>query len=250
MTSSSVLETVTIDGREVSLPVEVRDASVGSATFTADVDALARALPEGLVPFVWRPGRGVVVLAFVRYFDNDLGSYDEVAVCYAARRVEDPGTSPIVAGLRDPRAADVGAYIAHLPVSQEFSRAAGVGIWGYPKTVDDLDLRFRVRVAGGRWCRDGREVLRLTVPWGGRRTAPETSLSTFSLLDGRLHETAFTTSGEGLRAGVGGARLELGDHPIADELRALRLSRHALMSSSVREVRGSFSAPRPSSVAQ
>jgi hypothetical protein len=237
-------DAVTIQGTEVALPVEVRDASVGSATFTADLDAVARALPDGLIPFVWRPGRGIVVLAFVRYFDNDLGAYDEVAVCYAVRPAP-AGTSPVAAGLRDPRGRKVGAYIAHLPVSEEFSRAAGVGIWGYPKTVDDLDLRFRDRIAGGRWRRDGREVLRLVVPWGGHRPVPETSLSTFSVLDGRLHETAFTTRGEGLRAGVGGARLELGDHPIADELRALRLSRHAVMSSSVREVRGSFSAPRP-----
>jgi hypothetical protein len=237
-------ETVTIQGRQVALPVEVRDASVGSATFTGDTDAIGRLLPEGLVPVVWRPGRGIVVLAFVRYFDNDLGAYDEVAVCYAVRPAP-AGASPIAAGLRDPLGRGAGAYIAHLPVSEEFSRDAGVGIWGYPKTVDDLDLRFRDRVAGGRWSRDGREILRLTVPWGGRRPVPETSLSTFSVLDGRLHETAFTTRGEGLRAGVGGARLELGDHPLADELRSLRLSRHALMSSSVRRVQGTFSAPRP-----
>jgi hypothetical protein len=237
-------ETVTIQGQRVALPVRVRDASVGSATFTGDVDAIGRGLPAGLVPYVWRPGRGIVVLAFVRYFDNDLGSYDEVAVCYAARPAG-PGVSALAAGLRDPRGREAGAYIAHLPVSEEFTCAAGIGIWGYPKSLDDLDLRFRDRVAGGRWARDGREILRLTVPWGGRRPVPETSLSTFSVLDGRLHETAFTTRGEGLRAGVGGARLELGDHPIADELRELRLSRHALMSSSVRRVEGSFSAPRP-----
>jgi hypothetical protein len=235
---------VTIQGHEVSLPVRVHDAAVGSATFTGDVDAIGRLLPDGLVPFVWRPGRGVVVIAFVRYRSNYLGAYDEVAVCLAARRAEE-GVSPTVAGLRDPRARDVGAYIAHLPVSEAFSRDAGVGIWGYPKTLDDLDLRFSDRVAGGRWSRDGQEILRLRVPWGGSRPVPETQLATYSMLDGRVHETAFTTSGDGLRAGPGGARLELGTHRIADELRGLRLSRHALFTSSIREVRGSFGAPRP-----
>ena len=234
---------VTVAGQPVALPVRVHDALVGAATFTADLGAVAAALPDGLVPAVWRPGRGLVVLAFVRYVDNDLGSYDEVAVCYPARR--DDGTSPLRAGLDDPLARRVGAYVAHLPVTEEFSRAAGVGIWGFPKTLDELDLRFRVRVAGARWARDGREILRLKVPFGGSRPVPETSLATYTVHEGRLHETAFTTSGEGLRAGPGGARLELGDHPIADELRGLGLSRHALMTSSIRRVRGSFSAPVP-----
>ena len=51
------------------------------------------------------------------------------------------------------------------------------------------------------------------------------------------------TSTTGTRTRIGGARLTLGDHPIADELRSLQLGRHALMSSSVDRITMRFENP-------
>ncbi|MGH2758054.1 MAG: hypothetical protein ACRDKJ_00655 [Actinomycetota bacterium] len=44
------------------------------------------------------------------------------------------------------------------------------------------------------------------------------------------------------RARLGGAKLELGPHPIADELRTLGLPKRALMTSTLRRMQAEFGA--------
>lgn len=218
------MATYEIDGEQVGLPVHVGDAVVGSATFAADADAVGEALPDGLVP-TRVAGRAMAVVAVCRYRENDLGPYDEVAVCLLC---EPAGGGP------------KGAYVAHLPVSAAFSQQAGQQIWGFPKTLDDLDVRIGRRAMGGRWARDGELIAQLTVPYGGGRTVGRRSLTAYTNKDGRPHAVEFAVEGQGMRAGIGGARLELGSHPVAERLRRLGLSRHALMTSSLRTVQGDF----------
>jgi hypothetical protein len=79
---------------------------------------------------------------------------------------------------------------------------------------------------------------------------PSGAPPTYSLADGVLRRTAWTTSAEGTGGRIGGTTLILGDHPMAHELRSLGLPRRALFSSSSRQMRASFAAaevvtPRP-----
>lgn len=235
--------TYEVAGRRVRLPLTVGRCRCGLAAFTADAGALTERLPAGLVPFAWRPGRGVVMLSLVDYRDNPLGDYDELVVATAVRR-DRPGPGRPGRGalsrLRSLLSGPDGVFVHHMPVDQAFTREAGETIWGYPKTHDRLRIVTTAGRAGARWWQDGRLVLELGVPRGGRLPVPPGRGATFSLKDGRLHRTRLTARGRGARLGPGGASLTLGDHPVADGLRALKLSAGAVATAWAERVRMRF----------
>ena len=155
-------------------------------------------------------GRAVCSLAFIDYRDNDLGQYHEVAVAFLVRPHDG--------------SKGVGAYIHQLPVDGEFTCEAGRTIWGFPKFIAEAPISER---DGGRSVQlheGGRSILALSI---GRRPLPmpgrEATANAYSFLDGVLRCTPWTVRPTGVRGGPGGAALELGDHPIADELRSLGL---------------------------
>ena len=94
-----------------------------------------------------------------------------------------------------------------------------------PKTVDEIEFDTTGDRARCVWDKDGQNVLKISMPIGGRRDFPEQMLSTYSYIDGVLHETRFASSAANLGVRMGGVRLALGAHPIADELRARGLNR-------------------------
>ena len=136
-------------------------------------------------------------------------------------------------------------WIWKLPVDQTFTCEAGRGIWGFPKTVeqivfDDVGEHRRHRLA-----MDGREVLAFTAERGGRRRLPDMEMVTYSWIDGRLHRTRFVSGAEGVGIRLGGAVLTLGDHPLADELRGLGLPARPLMTVWMEHSHARFAAPEP-----
>ena len=226
------MSTYDVAGRQVALPVEVREATAMTAMFVTSADAVRDVVDgTGLAPAVLPGGRALAILAAIHYVDNDLGAYDEVALAFP---VEPPAPT-------EPR----GAYIHRLPVNGEFTCAAGRRIWGFPKWVCDIDVAVDER-GGTCELRDGGElVMRLETR---RRPFPLPSrpaeLTAYSYLDGVVRRTPFTSRSERVRGGPGGARLEVGlRHPMARELRALGLPRRALASSTVGLLRASFGAP-------
>lgn len=227
------MTSVTVAGREVSFPVEVRDARTWMASFAVPAGPLAELIGySGLEPAAIAPGRGLVTLAFVRYTDGDLGRYHEMAVAALVRR---PGAR---------RRTQVGVFIHRLPVDGVFTCEAGRVMWGFPKFIADLSV---VEGAAGRatctLSHDGAHVLTLEAGSGVPSPTGGTALDAYSWSDGTLRRTEWSLRPSGSRLRVGGVRLELGSHPIADELRDLGLPRRALTSGSVRRVRMSFLAP-------
>ncbi len=243
-TSESVpAASVTILGRRVTLPVEVRDASAGAAVFPARSSVAQGLLPDGLTALRIAPFVTPVVLVMVDYRDNDLGDYNEAGIVIPC--VPTRAGLPVVTTLQDVRAGRAGAYIHRLPVNQEFTCAAGNGIWGYPKTVDEVEIDATGDVARCTWRADGEFVWELSVRTGGTKDAPPSTASTYSVVDGRLVATPFTSSSTGLRFGAGGGRVVLGDHPIADEVSSLLWTTRSLTSSWIGHMEASFGAPVP-----
>jgi len=127
-----------VDGVTIAMPVEVRAARQAAATFLVPHAAAVAVFGEcGLNP-TNRSGKSIVSVALVDYTDNDLGSYKELALAVV---VDDaPGTPPTPKG-------SVSTLIHRLPVSEQFTCAAGRGIWGFPKWVADLRVDFNERGA-------------------------------------------------------------------------------------------------------
>ncbi len=231
-----------IQGEQVRLPCHVEHARAGLALMAADADAVAADLPPGLVPVQTRPGRTIVALMGVQYVDNPLGDYDEGVVASVVRPGHDDDA---LASLQDVLRGRHGVFVHHMPVSQSFTREAGERIWGFPKTVDTLDWRMSDRRAGLRWATDEGEVVELTVPRGGRLPVPSQTSHAFTLHDGVVWRTRLTMHGRGLRVGLGGGRVRLGTHPIADRLRGWGLGSRSVASAWIEHATMDFGPAEP-----
>ena len=225
-----------IAGRTVIMPVVVRDASAGTAMFDVDAAAAQALLPGDDFRVVESaPGRAQLVLAAIDYRDNDLGDYLEVGVTLFV----------------EPRAGDggeAGTFITRLPVDQDFTCVAGRTIWGFPKTVEDITIAYKDDSVITTLRMDGELVLRLTLPRGGADRMPQMEMTTYTYLDGAPHATAFSQGGAGSQVVVGGegVELELGTHPVADELAALGLPTQPIVLSTWTEhMQATFGTPTP-----
>src|SRR5258706_7495434 len=124
-------------GREVTLPVVVRDASSTAATYLVSAAAARKLLPGNELDVVEVfPGQALFSIACIDYVDNDLGDYHEVCI---ALFVHPRGNGPLVPYLGnvvDFFRNRLGTYILHLPVDPTFTRDGGLGILGAPETVE------------------------------------------------------------------------------------------------------------------
>lgn len=240
-----------IQGERVGLPVRIREAAMASAMFAVPAGAAREVVSySGLDVAEPLPGRAVCSLAFVRYVDGDLGPYHEFAVAFLVRP---PGAAPPSGALGRLRGmAGASAFIHWLPVDQEFTLEAGRTIWGFPKEIADIPMHIDGRVKRCAVRFGGRTAIELAVrpgvPVPGSPTAA--GLDAYSCLDGVTRRTPWTVTPSGLRMRPGGAKVVLGDHPVADELRRLGLHRaRALATSTAGHLTMSFEAaedvPRP-----
>jgi hypothetical protein len=221
-----------IQGRRVVLPAVVRDASAGTAMFVVPAGGVRALVPSAFEIALVAPGQTQVVLGFVDYRDNDLGEYHEAMIAFFVRPAGRPGAD--------------GTWIYKLPVDQSFTRDAGATIWGFPKTIERIDVAYTDTRATATLVMDGRTVFTLGVP---RTTAgdasPDVEMVTYTMLDGKPAAIPFTQGGDGFALGTDptAVRLELGTHPIADELRALGLPCPAAMTTWTERMRGAWRAP-------
>jgi hypothetical protein len=233
----------TIQGEEVTIPVEVRDASAHMASFLVPAAAAQDLIGySGLEVAEPMPGRAVCTLAFMRYLDGDLGPYHELAVAFLVRHKGMEAASAFT------RSAEVvrgflGAFIHQLPVNQAFTLEAGRGIWGFPKFLADIDLDLAGPLARCTLRHDGDFVLSLAIRPGVSLPARGSSVDAYSHADGVLRRTAWSMTPRGVRGRPGGATLVLGDHPLAKELVSLGLPRRAAFTSTIDHVRMQFQAP-------
>jgi len=239
--SSPPPPTYLIQGREVTMPCHVRDASSGAATYLVR-SAPARALvPEAFELAEIAPGRTILSLAIIDYRDNDLGDYNEVSITFFVRPRGAPKGIPYLGTLLDFFRQRLGTYIYKLPVNQSFTCEAGRTIWGFPKTVERIDIEHGADSSRCRLDMDGQPVLDLTLPRGGDKEMPDREMVTYTLINGVPHSTRSTMGGSGFGVfGGGRARLELGGHPVAQDLRRLGLPKKPLMCAWTEHMRARF----------
>jgi hypothetical protein len=219
-----------IQGQTVAIPAVVRDASSGTAMYMVDAQAAQKLCPDAFEVVEAAPGQTQLTLVIVDYRDNDLGDYDEVGIVFFVRPTGQPD-------------AVVGSYIYKLPVNQSFTCEAGFKIWGFPKTVEEIDFDYADTSATCKLSMGGQHVLTLTVPRGGDGATPDTPAVGYTMIEGVAHQNEFVRGGKGEQTlpGGDGVVLELGNHAIAGELRALGLETAApILSAWSEHMTGSF----------
>jgi hypothetical protein len=140
----------------------------------------------------------------------------------------------------------VATYIHRLPVSQSFTCHAGRGIWGFPKWVAPMSVRFDGSTVTGSL--DGEITIRLRrgpIPVPAR---PLTMACYSNDEAGSLLRTEWVTNNRStrLRFGRGAAQVTVtGDGPFAQDLRTLGFPRKPVLSMVAAEMRATFGAPTP-----
>ena len=201
-----------IQGRRLTLPVRITDASAASATYLVRTSAASRLVAGTGLSLVSVAGRTPLVLGFITYRAGDLGSYHEVAVALLARHRR-----------------RTGSYIRQMPVTETFTLEAGRALWGLPKWLARAELDITGRAATCRLSADsGALVLTAalrTLPWRIPLTVPG-ALTALAPYGDRVLASRLRGRIGGVRFGFRDATVELGaGHPMADELRATGLPR-------------------------
>lgn len=217
-------ETVDIDGHRVEVPIRYHRTDAYLAVFSADTDAVRAMLPSRrLHPVRLGRGRAAVGVMSYNYLETGVGAYGEIGI--AAMCTLDRPRTPLTPLLRESRDPSFGAFVWHLPVTTRIARDAGRAIWGYPKFVADMAFEERPEVRQVTMREGGRDILRVRVRRRGRPITETNPLVTFTEHDGEMIRTVIATRAvHQLGLGRNQGHLELGDHPVADELRSLDIS--------------------------
>ena len=155
-----------------------RDASSASATFLVNATAAREMLPcPELDVIEVLPGRALFSIACIDYVDNDLGDYHEVSLALFVRERGQGPLVPYLGEVVDFFRNRLATWIWHLPVDQSFTRDAGEGIWGFPKTIQQIDFTDTESTRRCRLVMDGRHVLTYTAGRGGRRASCASTMS-------------------------------------------------------------------------
>ncbi|OBF16578.1 acetoacetate decarboxylase family protein [Mycobacterium sp. ACS4331] len=227
----------TIQGTVLTMPVRIHRADNRVAMFTVPLAAAQKMIDySGLEAYPFLPGKAVVMLMLVRYHDGDLGKYHEFGTAVMV--------NPRGADLKGPAAfGSAAAFIHHLPVNQGFTLEAGRSIWGFPKIMADFTVRedrgFDFDVSENGQLIAGIEF-GAGLPLPSRLTSAPRTMTQYSHLDGVTREIVSEMRNYGMRVRLGGARLRLGSHPYADELRALGLPKRAFATQSSANVEMTF----------
>jgi acetoacetate decarboxylase len=190
------------------------DWTMIAADFCAPMAAVRGILPSDRLEPI-RVGSGVakVSLMAMEYRQtNSLAPYNEFGVLI-----------PALYEGEDTDSALPGFYVYHLPVTSQQACDGGIKGYGFPKFVAQIDFdvaghmqRCHVRAAG-------QDIITLEV--AQLASAPQSwDFYCFTVKDNHLLRTLVKVQGQtGTSTVKGGARHTLGDHPIAEEVRALNI---------------------------
>lgn len=237
---SAAATSYTIQGREVRLPVEVRDATAAVAYYLVSAAPAQRLIDHtGLRVAQVLPSRTICTIGVMHYKDNDLGRYLEIGVTFFVRE-RGQRSVPLLSTWLGLARGGLAAYIHRLPVDGAFTCEAGQTIWGFPKFVTEIELSEQNGFETAVLRADGQHVLTQRMRMGGTRSFGEREQISYACRDGVLYRTPSLMSGEQVGARLGGATLELGTPAMADELRSLGLPKSAVFSTYIGRMRGVF----------
>jgi hypothetical protein len=211
--------------REMLVPVFYQQVMSLGAMFLASWEGLRVMLPSPrMFPLRVMPGRGVLYLSALEYGATDIGPYNEFAVMIPFT-FDKP--SPMFTGFLRQAPAEPYAYVHHLPVTTEIAMSAGIEFAGYPKFLATIDFEHEGDWIHCRLAEDDRHILTLSGRKPPLQSAPRDRAHLFTTRNGRLLRSEAINSERrlGESRDSSDVRLELGDHPIGQELKALNIGR-------------------------
>ena len=219
---------------------------------SASLEAVREMLPSSDLHPVRLPGERAII--YVSSLRHDIFSangvdglamlpYGEVLVGALVTRRPAPPILPLIAPAASGMAA--GAFVLHLPVTHRAARDAGRGL-GYPKFTADMVLEDSIETVRMDLSEGGHRILTHTVRPAGQATVVGKPVTLYSSHEGQLLEQRVPRFGLYRRRwGRSGGQLDLGDHQVSEELRALEIDPQPFMAGYWTATRLSMPGPHP-----
>jgi len=159
-----------------------------------------------------------------QYGDCDLGPYNEVAIGFP---ITIDKVSPMFTGLLRKFPEIPKVYIHRLPVTTEVARDAGVEFANFPKFLADIIFEKKNGSFNCYLAEAQHHILTLTVRELPVQPAARSYLHIITFRQDRILRLEFILGErhQALSRKRAHVHLELGDHPVAQELRSLDLGR-------------------------
>jgi len=206
-------------GGRIRFPVRCYDYSMIVAAFPAPAEKVQKVLPSNkMKPVEIMPDTAAVALVATEYGRiDDFAPYNEfvimVSVMYEADNA--PGLH--------------GYYVLHQPVTTEEARGRGVEIYGYPKFKAEISFEDVAEIRRCHVRADGRDIITLEV----KKLVTEPlswDMYFYTVKSRQLLRSLVQGQGQ---QGVSGDREDasytLGNHPIAEGLRALGMDKLSVL---------------------
>ena len=203
---------VTVEGVELSVPLEVQAAVSIVAAYRVDPEVSQTIIQDsGFKVRVGDDGLAGLAIVGMSYLQSVFGKYNEIGIVFDVENL---------ANDENP------TYIKWLPVTGEFTCAVGQQVWGFPKWVTDLRYTIFGEQSQVEWYENQALVLRLKVGSDGLDIGQaDIPVSSYSIGP----NGAQCTEAKMCNSGVimdGSLSLEIGDsdHPAAAALRELKVA--------------------------
>ena len=227
------ITTVTCGRTSVGLPILYHRDDAFGLYFMADYERVKAVMPSNRLHPVVLPGnRAIMAMGIFNYIDTSIGPYGEIAVVLPA--VFDKKITALngwLPALMESAYPGFGVVVMHLPVTTAAARDAGRKIWGYTKFIGDMHFTVTPEYYQCRMREGDRSILDVRVKKRGVCLRDKKTITTFSVKNGNLIKTAISqTATKRISLRTGGSFLKLGDHPMAESIRRLKLSPRPFMS--------------------
>jgi hypothetical protein len=222
-------KTLDMAGQPHEFPTLYYDLRCISATFTARTSRLRKLLPHpNFRPIEMWPGMGMLAVTAFEYRDTSIGPYNEISIAIPVKFPPGfvfPGLAAISMMLKNV----FPGYICHLPVTTEIALKGGIYFWNYPKFLAEIAFRDQGENLEVTLKENDRLILKILARKLAARRSVRLQFHTYSIKDNvvmhALVEGWAPRLGKVMMGKI--ARLELGEHPISQELADLRLSKTA-----------------------
>lgn len=212
------------DKIEFELPILYFRDDLFLLFFTADYGKIKALMPtDNLYPVTMPGGRAMLGIAAFNYIDTTIGPYGEVGVVIPA--IYGKKGLPGIPAVFESKYPGFGTLVMHLPVTKTKARDAGRSEWGYTKFVADMKFINTPEYHQVEMGEQGAEILTMRVAKKGYTAKDNKPLVTYSVKNGDLIQTTIPQQGICRKCfATGGSFLKLGDHEVADSIKALDIS--------------------------
>ncbi len=169
-------------------PTFYGDVTTAIAIFTCSYKKAKELMPHSKIkPVALMPGKALVIFSCYEY-KNVLGipGYNEIAMTIPV--MVDPKVNvPALPMVMDSVFKKFGYYVFSMPVTSYENQLRGLGFWGLPKIVEDIDI-FEKKKECVTVARDemGSKYFELRVPMEGKPTEFDVTSNLYSVLDNNL----------------------------------------------------------------